>query len=224
MNPDSTPDPRPDTLSPDDARQLAAMHCEILPDSLISRVGQEYARAFYRHVGESDREFAFVHRDNGTIVSACIVSLEPHTLQRRLLLHTPLVLHAPLAIRRLPVRAIAASLAASVTSGVRALLASRGPSSRASHPGADRDPGIQPEGPEVLLIFTLAEARGSGLGATTMARCEAFLRARNISRYFVKTLDDESNRAIAFYRRRGFSQLGTVVKNGKPLGVWQKSL
>lgn len=225
MNPDPGTDGRPDSLSADDVRQLAAMHCEILPDSLVSRVGPEYARSFYRHVGDSDREFAFLHRDRGTIVSACIVSLEPHTLQRRLLLHTPLILHAPLAIRRLPVRAIAASLAASVTSGMRAVLASRsaapGRSAASRHSG---DSPVQPRGPEVLLIFTLAQARGTGLGAATMARCEAFLRARHAPRYFVKTLDDESNRAIAFYRRRGFTQLGTVVKNGKPLGVWEKHL
>lgn len=194
-----------DRLSATDIRQIAAMHCECLPDSLVSRIGPRYARAFYRHVDRSTDELAFVHRSGGRVASACIVSLEPHTLKRRLLTRTALVLHAPLALRRLPLRGIASSLIG------------RG--------GGEEEGGaMQPRGPEVLLIFTEPAARSSGLGAQTLARCEEHLRERGHQRYYVKTADESDNRAIGFYLRNGFARIGTVVDGDKRLALFEKDL
>jgi GNAT superfamily N-acetyltransferase len=190
-----------DLIGERDVPQLANIHCQCLPDSMVSRIGQDYARSFYRYLAGSADELAFLQRDGETVVSACIVSLAPATLERRLLRHTPLVLRAPLAIRRLPLRSMAAGFL-----------------------GRGEEGAEQPDGPELLLIFTVAALRSSGLGAATLARCEEELRRRGHARYFVKTLDDPGNRAVSFYRRHGFSQLGTRVHHGKRLGLWEKAL
>jgi len=191
-----------DRIGEPDIPQLSAIHCQCLPDSMVSRIGQDYARSFYRYIAASTDELAFLERDGNTVVSACIVSLAPATLERRLLRHTPLLLRAPLAIRRLPLRSMAA----------KAL-------------GRDGGGGVeQPDGPELLLIFTVAALRSTGIGAATLARCEQELRRRGHARYFVKTLDDPGNRAVPFYRRHGFNQLGTRVNHGKRLGLWEKAL
>jgi len=190
-----------DHIGEADIPQLADIHCQCLPDSMVSRIGADYARSFYRYLARSEDELGFLHRDGETVVSACIVSLVPATLERRLLRHTPLVLRAPLAIRRLPIRSMAAKALGRGDAGVE-----------------------QPDGPELLLIFTVAALRSTGIGAATLARCEEELRRRGHARYFVKTLDDPGNRAVPFYRRHGFTQLGTRVNHGKRLGLWEKAL
>jgi hypothetical protein len=116
------------------------MHLEALPQSLVSLVGERYARAFYRYCSGSAHELVLVERDGGALAAACLVSLEPDTLSRRLLKRTPLLLLSPFALGRLP-----------LTQLLRGALRPSGPA--------------QPRGPELLLIFTLAEARGQGLGA-----------------------------------------------------------
>jgi len=179
------------------------MHCECLPDSLVSKIGVGYAKSFYRYVDRSEKELCFLHHSGSDVVSACIVSLEPRTLQKRLVTHTPLALRAPLAIRRLPLRQMARGLLPGSSGG---------------------DGNVQPDGPEVLLIFTQPSARGTGIGSETLARCEDFLHERGYRSYYVKTLDHEENRAVVFYKRNGFSQLGSIAKHGKRLGVWEKTL
>jgi GNAT superfamily N-acetyltransferase len=177
-----------DSLAPRDIDLLARMHLESLPGSLVTRIGPRYARAFYRYIARSEYEEVILHREGGEIVAACIVSLEPETMSRRLVLHTPLAFHAPFALLRLPVGAIVA-----------------------------RTRGDQPRGAEILLIFTIASARSRGLGAQLIERCQKVVRRHGIARVLVKTRDDPGNRAIAFYERAGFKPLGKVEKFGKAL-------
>ena len=127
------------------------------------------------------------------------MSLAPETLSRRLLARTPLLLCAPLAIRRLPLRAM--------------LLG-------ATQPAAPS----QPPGPEILLIFTVPELRGQGLGARLLARCEQLLLARGLATVLVKTRDDAANRALKFYERAQFNPIAARSKYGKRLLLLEKTL
>jgi ribosomal protein S18 acetylase RimI-like enzyme len=188
-----------DALGARDIEQLARMHVDALPDSLVSLVGERYARAFYRHAAASPSELIAIERAGGELCGACLMSLAPATLSRRLLTRTPLALLAPLAIRRLPLRAMARGAA-----------------------GPPADP--QPPGPEILLIFTVPEARSRGLGARLLARCEALLAARGVDRLLVKTRDDPANRALAFYERAGFRRVGSRSVYGKRLVLFEKAL
>ena len=187
-----------DALDARDVELLARMHVEALPESLVSLIGPSYARAFYRYIADSPDERVLLHREHGALVAACIVSLRPETLARRLLTRSPLLLHAPRAVRRLPLRAMARSAR------------TPGP----AHP--------QPVGPEILLIFTVASARSAGLGARMLARCEADVATTGYQRLLVKTRDVATNRAIPFYERSGFRRIAQVTKFGKRLLLFEK--
>jgi GNAT superfamily N-acetyltransferase len=192
-----------DRLAPRDVALLARMHVEALPESLVTLVGERYARAFYRHLGASVAELVLLERDAaGALVGACIVSTEPATLSRRLLVRTPLALMAPLALHRLPLGGL-----------VRGALG-----------GRDAAAPAQPDGPEILLVFTVPERRGSGVGARLLARAETLLAERGFRRLLVKTRDDPANRALGFYEREGFVRRASVTKLGKRLVLFEKPL
>jgi len=95
-----------DVLQEGDIARLAHMHVAALPESLVSLLGEPYARAFYCHCASASEELLLVERERGELSGACLVSLAPETLSRRLWTRTPLLLFAPLAIRRLPLRAM----------------------------------------------------------------------------------------------------------------------
>lgn len=81
-----------DRLDADDVATLARLQTQLLPTSLVSRLGEAYARSFFRYVAGSDRELLLVERDaEKRIIAGCVVSLEIGSLQRRLLLSTRLL-------------------------------------------------------------------------------------------------------------------------------------
>lgn len=188
-----------DSLGARDVARLARMHVEAIPESLISRVGERYARAFYRYVAKSEDELLLVERDGREIIGGCLVSLAPETLSGRMLRHTPLAVLAPLALHRLPLRAM-----------LRGLTEPRG--------------APKPPGAEILLIFTDAARRSRGLGARLLARCEALLAARGVDKLLVQTRDDPANRAVQFYDRARFERIAARSKYGKRLILFEKPL
>lgn len=195
-----------DVLGRRDVEQLARAHVEALPESLVSRVGGRYPQAFYRYLAGSADELILIDRvaPGGELRAACVVSLAPATLSRRLLSRTPLVVHALLAVRRLPLRAL--------------LVTSR---AGAGSPGEAPPPS---PGPEILLLFAVPQSRGQGVGARLLERCEALLVERGFEGLWVKTRDDPGNRAIDFYRREGFAPAGSVSRHGKRLVRFHKPL
>jgi GNAT superfamily N-acetyltransferase len=184
-------------LSDSELDLLARMHIEALPESLVSLLGVAYARTFYRYVIASNEERLLTCRDEGQLVGACLLSLAPESLPRRLLTATPFLLYAPRAWRRLPVRALLK--------------------------GGDAERPTAP-GPEILLIFTVDNARGQGIGGKLLAQGEALAKKCGHARMRVKTRDDRRNRAIGFYQRSGYGSRGTIEKFGKKLVVFEKEL
>jgi ribosomal protein S18 acetylase RimI-like enzyme len=191
-------------LTARDCSQLADLHRECLPDSLVSRLGGGYARAFYRYVSQSADERVFLRRDADHILSACVLSLAPQTLTRRLIFGTPLLWFAALGILRL-------SLA-------RWLLASFGRPSAAPHSPPHHSL------PEVILIFTAPRGQGRGLGSDLLDECQRVLAARGCSEYRVRTIDDEANAALRFYARNGFVECGRCVELGRPFRILRKRI
>jgi ribosomal protein S18 acetylase RimI-like enzyme len=182
-----------------DIARLARMHVAALPESLVSLLGERYARAFYRYCATTSEELLLLERERGELVGACLVSLEPETLSRRLLTRTPLLFFAPLALRRLPLRAMLLGAARSA------------------------DPQ-QPRGPEILLIFTVPEQRSQGLGARLLGSCEQQLLSRGLQRVLVKTRDEAANRALKFYERAQFKPISARSSYGKRLLLLEKAL
>jgi GNAT superfamily N-acetyltransferase len=80
-------------LTDADFARLAALHAALLPDSLVARLGEAYAARFWRYAAGSASESILLERESGRIAAAGLLSFQPGTLSRRLLLATPLVLH-----------------------------------------------------------------------------------------------------------------------------------
>lgn len=165
-----------------DAARLATLHATALPRSLIAALGMHYGRAFYAYCAASTHETLRVARDGaGVVAAACLVSDRPADLGARLRAATPLLRAAATHPRAWP-----------------DLL-------RAAFGG-----GTPSTGPEIVLLFTDAAARGRGLGAALVDAA-----ARDAVPLSVVTEDDPGNLALAFYRKNGFADSRPVRLNGK---------
>lgn len=192
-----------DALSDSDVGVLARMHLMALPQSLVAVLGERYAGAFYRYLAHSRDEIILLERGGESgldILGACLVSACPETLHRRLALRTPLLLYGLLSLTRLPLRSMVKQMFA----------------------GAASAPVRQPEGPEIILIFTRQAIRGQGLGTRLIGRTEAWLRSLGAERLLVKTQDRLDNQAIRFYEKLGFRRIGSIVDLGKSLLLFEK--
>ena len=174
-------------LTPADAARLADLHVRALPRSLISLLGRRYARAFYAFCASAPHETLYAARDaGGAIAEACLMSRAPGEFGARVREATPL------------------------------------PFAAATHPAAWPDllralfGGATPiAGPEIVLLFADAAARGRGLGTALVDAALRDARAGGAASMSVVTEDDPANEAIAFYAKNGFADAGAVRLNGK---------
>lgn len=179
-----------------DLADLARVHSSCLPDSLVSALGDGYARSFYRYITRSSHEFALVERNqHGRIVAAAVISLQPATLTRRLVLYTSLV--ASVFRRPLPLLGLL-------------------------RPGAPAS--VDSTLPEMILIYTSAEERGQGRASALIRQAEGQLRQIGVPTYQVRTELQASNPALAFYDKRGFVRSGTSVRLGVRFQVFTRTL
>lgn len=197
-----------DSLSRSDIHTLAELHRECLPESMVTQLGIAYVKSFYQYVLRSESEFLLIRRRNEKICTACVVSLEPKSLSRRLFLETPLALSL---LMRLP-HLLKKNL--SRTRG-KALSDSAQPVGRFSE--------IE-KIPELLLIYSSSHVRGQGLGAEIMKECEAELMKRGFDQYSLKTIEDDSNQATRFYQRQGLQKQYSIHKHGRLFSVLTKTL
>ena len=182
-------------LSPEDIGRLAELQVQVLPESAISKLGRRYVRSFYRYAQHSALELVLVDRnEGGVIIAGCVVSLDVGSLERRLALHTTLVLEASLR-------------PAWLWSAVRNL----------GGAGA-------PHAVELVFLFTDARHRERGSATRLMAQVEAELRLRDISGYAVRTFEDSTNPALAYYLARGLKMTGTIKAHGSSFCVLKKQL
>lgn len=181
--------------------QLAQMQTAILPESLVSRLGKSFARRFYKYCSRSKHEAVIVVRQGNRVLGAAVLSLDPGTLDWRLLTRTPMALFAALHFYHLPLPAL-----------VRETMAKS---------------GARPEDgklPELVLLFVGTDCRGQGLGAKLVAACDAFLDARAFPAYTVSTAEEEGNCALSFYLAQDFSVSGRALRHGLFYIVLQKKL
>lgn len=189
-----------------DVADLAQLHVSCLSDSVVAALGPRYVRSFYRYVTRSDKEIAIVERNQaGGVVAAAVVSLEPASLNRRLLFHTSLLSSF---VRNAP--------------HMLALLLSPD-----NEPGDRRVPDrtrVSPATPEMILIYTAVDERGHGRGSALILEAERRLRELNVLEYQVRTVADPSNPTLAYYRNRGFAPSGTSFKLGRRFQVFTRTL
>ena len=200
--------PEPSRLGPEDWRRLAALHRECLPESAIAALGERYTERFYRYLSDSAQEHAFLHRDaTGAIDAACVLSLDPGGLNRRLWCRTPL-------LRSL--------LRASGSRGRRALASALSPFPRAHRYESGDGASEVFDAPEVILVFVAPGRRRRGLGRALLARARVWLRDTGHRCCLARTLDDPRNRAVDFYRAGGFELRGHSSRRG--FQVWESGV
>jgi len=68
--------------------------------------------------------------------------------------------------------------------------------------------------PEVIQLFAAPAQRGRGVGTRLLARVEDDLRREGVASYTVKTLRDDNEATLGFYRQRGFLPRGELVQGG----------
>jgi ribosomal protein S18 acetylase RimI-like enzyme len=180
-------------LNSADLDRLATLHRENLPDSAVSGFGQAYARAFYRYVETSEKELLLLHRAaDGQLDGAGVVSLEPESMEQRLALATPLLMHALLHPLWFLVK-VRSALFGRVDHEAREITA--------------KVRGI----PELLIIYSDSARRDAGIGSDLIHNIEIALVAKGITHYCVRTVDDPANRALGFYSKHGFEALGRTL-------------
>jgi GNAT superfamily N-acetyltransferase len=174
-------------LSEEEVARIAALHVESIDDSLPALLGPAFARRLYRFLSTSDRELLLVERVAGRPESACVVSFAPGSLHGRILRAT------------LPVLVWRSLVGLLASAAFRRFLA---------HAVADalRGEGSPEQAPEITYVFTNRELRGKRLGQRLVARVDRALGERGVDRYFVKTLDEPTNRALRFYEENGFER------------------
>jgi ribosomal protein S18 acetylase RimI-like enzyme len=192
-------------LSDLDVRRIAALHVASIGESVPTMLGPWYARAFFRALLASSREHLFTLRIDGRVESACVVSFEPATVYSRILRVT------------LPQLALASALALLRSGQFRRF---------AWHFAVDLLHGRagQTHAPEITYIFTHPQFRSRGLGKTLIQRIDRFLRERGVASYYVRTIDEPSNRALAFYDAQGFRRIGQQLEGGRAFALFQKDL
>ncbi len=75
-------------------------------------------------------------------------------------------------------------------------------------PPAELPVPLQPGDLELKRIYLLSRFHGTGVGMHLMKQAEAFARERGAGRLMLGVYG-ENHRAIAFYRRQGFTEAGT---------------
>lgn len=194
-------------LFPDDIKQIAALQVELLSDSLVSRFGRRYAEDYWRYVGQAKEEAAIIiHAQDGTVAAACSLSLNPQTLSRRLLVHTPLLLHV--------VRNV---LKPWLWLTVRSMVVG--------------DNGSAPTAPdydlvgaaEVVMLMTHPLQRRQGHARALLVKAESILKDRGIQDYYVRTTDENSG-TVAFYLENGFQKQGHFCAHGVTFRLMTKTI
>ncbi|CAK0776101.1 hypothetical protein CCP4SC76_600032 [Gammaproteobacteria bacterium] len=170
---------------------LVALHCEALPGSLITGIGEYYVRTFYEYVLWSPLEGIFIEQHDGHLVGMAVVTLSPETLPRRLLMQTPLI--------RAIIYTFNLRVAIRLASGLF----------------AQKQTGFEiPHIPEVLLLAVNESFRNKGIGCCLLRAAEKWLIDKGHEYYYVKTLSAYDNRATSFYLREGFREIGETVHHG----------
>lgn len=195
----------PDQLERADLERLGELHVACIDDSLPAQLGARFVGRMYGFLARSPSEDVLVERVDGRVESAIVLSDSPEDLQVRVALGTWRHF-IPAAVVALLTRLAFWRFA---LGAVRDALSS--------------DPG-EHHAPEITFVFTNPQLQGKRLGKCLIERADARMRARGIATYFVKTIDDPENRAIAFYEREGFTRIGVREEAGRRFVEFHKTL
>lgn len=179
-------------LGPEHVRAVAKLHCAALT-GLLTELGEAAARAFYEGCVRSGSATGFVYVNDGNVQGFVLGSVRPDKLKWA-------------AVRANPVGTLAGMFLGILRrpAALAWLLKSfRGPD----------EGSYDPRTPELTYLAVAAECRGSGSGGRLV---DAFTRAMREAGVpaFELSVDDDNERATAFYEWRGFRVIGRYREFG----------
>lgn len=175
-------------------------HSLLLPSSLLSMLDASVLARYYEFISKSTEDAVLIRIDESRFLGAAVVSLDPDTLNWRFFLKR--------------IAPIGWTVFRSFLSNARIrkfiIMQVKG--------GADSRPR-HCDGPELLQIYVDEYAQSKGVGTALLKDTEEWLRGRQISRYVVKTENVPANKALNFYRCRGYEEIGHGSFKDRPY-VW----
>jgi hypothetical protein len=175
-----------------DLAAVVELHLNSLSGSLFSRAGRAVTRCLYSYAARSRFEIVLVARDSkGGIIGASVVSLSPNTLIRRLLSSSLIAFHLALCIHKLPLFQLMLNASGNEEKQKTDLM------------------------PELMFLFVDNSLRSEGVGGQLLERTHQELVCLGIAQLEVFTESQESNRALAFYLKKGYLPAGTCQKRGR---------
>jgi GNAT superfamily N-acetyltransferase len=188
------------SLDPSICAVLISGHMDVLPESVLAWLGPRVLKRFYDFVVGSEQDALFVRFTSAGGFGAAVASTSTQDLNARFIATCPLTFAAA------SMRAFAADQR--MRRLVRLKLSG----------GRDITPSGLPAA-ELVHIYVAGHQQSRGLGKSLMSDVSAWFRARGHSTYFVKTAAAPANRAIGFYERLGFREVGKGCFKGLPY-VW----
>jgi GNAT superfamily N-acetyltransferase len=191
---------------PSDLIRLAELHSVSLTHSPLARLGRPMVGQYYRWAAGSPEEQLLLARDaRGVVQGAAVVSRSPDTVLRRFA-KTRLARFGAAVLERFAIdhefRRDALAFAAEALR---------------SQPPLDT-------APELLQIFVDAGRRHQSLGRDLVEAIEQQLRRGGATVLWTRTLLEDNDMALAFYRRLGFEAAGETVFCGRTYRLLRRTL
>jgi len=160
---------------------------------LLSRLGDRATRAYYAGALKTELAIGFAFTENESLRGFVFGSVHPDRLRTEVL-----------RVNRLQVLAGICYGVARRPSALRHLLRS----------GKGPDEGTyDPRQPELTYLAVAPESRGTGIGGQLVAVFGEAMRHAGVGAYEL-SVDDENERAIAFYEQLGFRLVGRYSEFG----------
>jgi len=187
-------------------REIAQLHRDALPGSLLNELGPSILEKYYSFITKSGNESLFLVVRDSQMIGTCTLSYAPESLMARFFRQFPLHLGMAVMARSLHSPALRRAIFGLLNRG------------------ADTLPASLAHSPEVVQLFVKEAARSCGIGGELLHAAEAELRARGVPSYYVKTEAVQENRATSFYQRAGFQHCGGINLQGQNFLLLAKNL
>lgn len=176
--------------------ELAKIHCDSLPGSLISSLGPNIVKRYYKFLIKSNEEHFFFIKEKEQITGHCVVSMAPDSLMKRFFIGDIF------------------SIMGSVIKNVWFSRKNRLRIFSFTYQIAKPPPEIKGI-PELVQICTSSLYRNKKIGTKLLLLAEEFLCFNKAKSYYIKTGSDRSNKALYFFEKKSFLPISKTTIAGK---------
>ncbi len=169
-------------LNKDEISYCAYLHMRVMQGDFLPMFGKFILRIFYSYISSSPKEKMFVKRIDGTITSICIISFDPNSLMNRIIRQYYFSLTLAIIIHLI----IKPSLLLLIISIVF------------------HKKKFSSDFPEISYIFTDPKYSNNGFGSSLIKSISDDLKESKYNELYVKTINNDKNKAISFYKKNGF--------------------